>query len=708
MKNKLLIIGLIIVNIIPMSFSQNTNEKIKVQILYNAKSSGLRYRNGIMNVLKDKKYELTATAYVGNVEGEKLLEESMDTTKYDVILGPTESEVFSRVLERNNVKDSYVTVVSGTATAKIGNDPKGYFFRLNLDAKQRVEAMWNYLDKYWISTIAVFYENTEFGRNAERAFKELIPDKIDKGLYYSVSFDIEPLDEDLRDEIDKIINERPELVGLFCERDYVEKIYKNFKCINSTGMSYNPMFFSVIDIVKSAENLNDFYFPSLKKYEDFTLVNSVEYDEVYTLGQTTALVLNKAIENCGNNFSFHDESDYIHFRNQIVKLLSHNEPIDTTNINSGYLGLENQQFPQIYKIKNNIINVENNYKNLNWFQQFVHKVKLIGSIFKNYIILNIIIILFITYFLSKAEIRKSFPKKHIKIHKTLEFYIFMFFHVILILCLYIYLAEARHIKYTDTLMVILISLTPTAFLKTTIFETSQGKSIGLERIYKQFTDYLDDMIMNSRYTNIEALVNIIAYNNSENTMRRALTRVYKNNRSVERSTKLIQVLDESLGNEHDYLNRRRLAAKFLIRLFDRHQLKAEGFVPFSWDYDKPLNPLTLLRFMAKHCSENDDLMKKVEVQYNILLDNVKTKNEESCMEILSAHNKELSIIMAKKAEMLVMLRFIVIMDGFDTKALLKKEFLTQEIIDKVYKISNKKKQSFFTRAIKTKKENKNL
>jgi hypothetical protein len=681
----IVILALITCCFLQTTAGKNSGDTIRIGIIYNGNSTGNRYYEGILSVLdsaiiSDYNLEIKARPYIHSFEGEKILEEFINSDSADVILGPTESEVFSRVHERMAMNKNMISVISGTVTTDVGNSDKGYFFRLNLDAHQRVEEMWNYLNKYWFSTVAVIYENTEFGRNAEKAFKELIPEKIDKGLYYPIPFNTNP-PEKWREMIDKILEERPELVGMFCERDYVKEIYNDIKLINHSGVSYNPVFFSIIDIVKSAENIDNFYFPSLKYYDNRTKVSNVPNDEVFELGVITAKLLLTALSDFKENLQL-SITNREYFRDQLVKILKFNEPIEDNKSSSGFFGMKNQQSPYIYSIKNNEIFHVSIDENINWWEQFLHKINLVFSTYGNYIILNIFLIFIISLIISQSDIRRSFPRKHIKIYKSYVFYLFVLFHLFLVLALYIFLTEFRHIKHTDTLMVILISLTPSAFLKTTVFETSQGKSMGLERLYKQFTDYIDDKIMNSRYRNIEALVNTIAYNNSENTMKRALTRVYKNNRSKERASRLIHEMEKSFSNESDYLDRRRAAARLLMRQFDYQQLMAEGFVPFDWDYENPINPQVLLRFMAKHCSETKGLPEKVDQEYKQEMANLRKRNEEQSNEIISAHEKEMSIIMVEKALILVKLRLIVVMNGFNKDKLLKLGFLTKEILER--------------------------
>jgi hypothetical protein len=556
-------------------------------------------------------------------------------------------------------------VISGLATTDVGNDTQGFFFRLNLEATNRVFEMWSFMNKFWISKIAVIYEDSEFGRNAELAFKDLVRDTYTGNDYISIAFESP---KSPYAELDNLIEERPEVIGLFCDREDIQRLYRDILLQNKSGVPYYPYFFSLIDITSIGEGLNNFYFPSLQEYlEDgasdslLTMREKIP-DEVYILGEQTGKLLLGALRSKNGYIDLSTPAGRVKFRNRVVGFLRGDSKGD---LDMNFLKMKNLGPPYLYRINNGMLTRLKHQMDINWITMIRSKIRLVYAAHSYKLILNLLIILVLTVSVSTIEIRRSFPKQHVKIYLTPVYYYYLLAHLGLVLFLYIYLAETGRINYSDTLMTIIITITPSAFFKTTLFETRSGRSIGLEEIYKRIMASIDNQVMISRYKKLVGLENVIAYSNSENSMRSALLRVYRNNPSKVQSAKLIQKMEEDLNNEKDYMNRRRAAARLIMRQFDREQLKAEGFVPSYWDYENSVDPVILIRQAAKKCAEDES--KRTEVLQLLEEEKAKLKrrNEERYEEIMDVHEKELSITMSKEGELLVKLRLLLVLRGFN-------------------------------------------
>ena len=357
-----------------------------------------------------------------------------------------------------------------------------------------------------------------------------------------------------------------------------------------------------------------------------------------------------------------------------------------------FLKMKNLGPAYLYKLDNNLVYHIKSDKDIHWLTMIHEKVLIIYSVHNYKMILNLLLMLIITFSISSIEIRRSFPKKHVKIYLTRVFYSFYFAHLFLVMFLYIFLAHTGRINYSDTLMVIIISITPSAFFKTTFFETKSGRSFGLEGMYKRIIASIDEQIMISRYKKLVGLENVIAYSNSEDSMRRALLRVYRNNPSKIQASKLIQKMEEEITYEKDYMNRKRVAAKLIMRQFNREELKAEGFVPNNWNYDDSIDPVVLIRHASKYCAED------IERRQNVinLLDNelalLKERNPDRYKEIISFHTKELSIIMSKEGDLLVKLRLLMVLRGFNLEWLISHDIITDDRLEKIREMSERKKR----------------
>jgi hypothetical protein len=352
-----------------------------------------------------------------------------------------------------------------------------------------------------------------------------------------------------------------------------------------------------------------------------------------------------------------------------------------------FLKMRNLGPSHLYRLDKDLIYKINTGKDIGWLTMLKAKIELVYAIHNVKILINLIIMVFLALSISTIEIRRSFPKKHVKIYLTSVFYYFLLAHLALVLFLYIYLAETGRINYSDTLMVIIITVTPSAFFKTTIFETRSGRSFGLENIYKRIMASIDAKIMKSRYDKLVGLENVIAYSNSQDSMKDALYRMYRNNPSKATAGKLIQKMEEELANENDYMNRKRAAARLIMRQFDREQLMAEGFVPPYWDFNDSIDPLILLRHTAKFCAEDKARMDKVEELLKADKEDLKESKPEKYKEMIDVHKKELMITMSHEGELLVKLRFLMVLRNFNLNWFIEQDLLTKEKLDEIRKLS---------------------
>ena len=99
------------------------------------------------------------------------LQNSLRSGHVDVLLGPTESDLFIRAIEEEpTLSEKAIPIVSPLVTA--GADKKSeWLFRTNVSVSERAQVMFDFLRKYWIRSIAVLYANTAFGRQAEENFR---------------------------------------------------------------------------------------------------------------------------------------------------------------------------------------------------------------------------------------------------------------------------------------------------------------------------------------------------------------------------------------------------------------------------------------------------------------------------------------------------------------------------------------------------------
>ncbi len=228
---------------------EDASGKIHIGVVCINSVTGKRHLAGINEALDNHKWgkenvRLTEFGYSNSRQGRDTLlglirsdqdamaEGGVAADPVDVIIGPTESDVFVRVLnDSKELAGSPVPVVSGLITADVGNEPDGWFFRTNVDVSRRVNAIYDFLNKYWIQSISVVHADTEFGRRAAAAFQEEVQTQRYEALSYTD-------DKQLRIQLRKVLDARPEAVGFFGERSQIEHVYRKLRRMNDGLADY--------------------------------------------------------------------------------------------------------------------------------------------------------------------------------------------------------------------------------------------------------------------------------------------------------------------------------------------------------------------------------------------------------------------------------------------------------------------------------------
>ncbi|NIM16015.1 MAG: ABC transporter substrate-binding protein [Candidatus Aminicenantes bacterium] len=676
-----------------MILSQDTpavsNHKIRIAVLCINTTTGKNHWSGIDEAFKaspfSKYIDHKPYYYSKSIDGFEQLKRIIDNKEADIILGPTESDIYVRAVDiEEELSEKKIPVISGLVTAKVGNQSDGWFFRTNVDVNRRVQIVFDFLNKYWIGKVAVIYADTEFGRRAERTLKGELKILGQEERLLSLLYDDPP---NPRKQLASIFKNRPEAVGLFCEREDIEIIYEQFKTMNSSITPYNPIFFTILDIRRLADKVDDFYFVSLAgedKEDKKRRENKNPKDvEVKALGFDLALLVLKVLDDMNHkNDVFHqpfDENKRDEFRKQLVIHMMHHLHLSGSKTGMMFNDLENVTKPGIFHLENGIAKSKPIPEYVGLLEKILYRIKLIFSVYGVLVIAFIILaILVIALSISRMEIKRVFPNKHIKIFKTKALYLYIITHIFVVMLLYVFLCESGRIRYDDLLMAVIISLTPTALMKTTFFETKYGRTLGLEEFYKSWMEGIELKIMEERYDRLQALINVIAYRNSLDSIRNSLRQIFRQHPSPAQRAKLIQKMEEEIEREPEYLNKRRVGARFLIRRFDRAQLKAEGFVPHDWDYDKSHDPKIIVRIVSKYCSKDPDKIKKIEDILNNELEELKKRNPDRHAEMVDFMAKEKKETVAVEGILNVIVRNLFVLKGFDTEWLIKEGFLPQE------------------------------
>ncbi|MFQ5674774.1 MAG: ABC transporter substrate-binding protein [bacterium] len=241
--------------------------RVQVLVLYINNETGLRHLEGVQAAVTDRKAEkavnIRAESYENEDDGVAKLLRALAEKKIDIVLGPTESSVFVRALSQSKKPDSNpIPVISSLVTADEKQDEKSWFFRTNVDVTKRAQAIFNVLNKRWIKSAAILYEESEFGRRAEEAFRVRVEKKWPTINYIRLPF--KDVDGALK-AVDEVLDKRPESVGIFAEREHILKIFELLPAQDDGSKRYEPFLFTVLDLRLIKDRVDDIYFVSVTK-----------------------------------------------------------------------------------------------------------------------------------------------------------------------------------------------------------------------------------------------------------------------------------------------------------------------------------------------------------------------------------------------------------------------------------------------------------
>ena len=169
------------------------------------------------------------------------------------MLGPTESGVF--VEARSRALRYEIPVISMSVTADVDQNGNSWFFRTNVGISTRVNAIYEVLERRWIKSVAVLYEDTEFGQSAEREFRQLMEGRQADIRYLPLAFSNTRQQDEM---VEQARSARVEAIGIFAERELIVPVVRRLEAI-----AYSPVLFTPLDVSLLRNELPDIYHVSL-------------------------------------------------------------------------------------------------------------------------------------------------------------------------------------------------------------------------------------------------------------------------------------------------------------------------------------------------------------------------------------------------------------------------------------------------------------
>ncbi len=654
----------------------HAGEKVRIGVLYK-KDVAASYLKGIKDALDDAamgdSVDIEEYLYRDEKDGlRKLTKWIRDKEGVDIVIGPTDSSTFSKALElRDDLETHEVPVISPLVTATGENQPDGWFFRMNIDVGRRVNRIYDYLNKYMIRSIAVLYADTAFGRKAEAAFRENL-NETQEHSYQALQF--ESLAK-IRPALAQILKSRPEALGVFGSNTDIRGIHEELRSMNSWGTPYKPLLFTIMDARGTGvEGIH--FVSSLESYRtDPAAAGGEEQvagadgtggaeDEFEALAyDTTAFVLSKIKE--AKRRSRGDFNPKV-FRREFAALLRN--PADEPGRKTGMVFdmYENTAKPKIFRLgKEQPVKVTTDDV-VSWRDKVNKKWELLKGRYGWWPAFNILLLIVVVGLVSLSDLRRWYsgngPESSHR--RTCAYYFaFVSIHVLLVLGIYLYLAETGKVRYDSILTALIIAIAPTAFIRTTLFVTPGGREIGLVQLYDRFLLWFNDKVMVTKFLSEEKYVNIIAYHNSLADLKGELELLYQSAKSMDQRFRLQTALQEELQEVELHIEKRKVCARRLLRRLGWEQLKQRRFVPPQFA-ENPVDPRAIIRTCVNHCYENNKRNEVVTLLEN-RLEEMARSDPELHEELVEELKKELKEAKSARGKTFVRIRFLMVQLGFD-------------------------------------------
>ncbi len=438
--------------------------------------------------------------------------------------------------------------------------------------------------------------------------------------------------------------------------------------MNREGTPYKPLFFTILDIRTSNDApIEDIYFVSVTHKDS-------EFSEVKALGYDTALLTLNILADLGET-----RFKPVLFRRKLVSFLYQSGPLAGSKTALSFTAFQNTSPVNVFRSEDGEIIDLDRTTTASWFTKLRRKWDLIVQSYGAWPYISIAVLFLMAFSLTYMDTYRGYAGSDVNVLTSPFFWLFLAGHFSASTLLYFTLAETGEagVRYDGIVAVLVIGLTPTALLRSTFFETPQGKQLGLERLYNRALLKVDEALMKSHYDNLNARINVIAYYNSEDSMREALHGRYGYHSNAAESGKLIRELEEAARNEN-YFNRRRLYARRLLRLLGWEKLKSEDWIPPTWD-KVPIDPARIVRIAARQAAQDDGKTGAINDGFRQAMADLKKRNKERHEEVRRVYEAELEHSVAIEGDLSVKIRFLFLLKGFDLDAFQKEyALLTDE------------------------------
>lgn len=596
--------------------------------------------------------------------------QNKDKEAVHVVFGPTDSGVMlDAVRNQDYFSNARLPVISSIVAAKIELNKDSWLFSTNLNQSARIARIRVFLRREGIDTIGVLYQDSEYGRQAEKILHASISSTLtgskQAGDYQAVRFNTQ---EELSLGIDQLISKRPAAIGIFASRDWIRRFLKAFRFQNHSINPYSPLLFTTIDVRSLQDEQLRFVSVdtgSEKEHE----VKALAYD-------TTSLALELIDTAVATRPNLRDQ--WADSFNNAFQGLMKGSSLKGEKTGSYFDTGSNLLEPSVMIFDRN--------KRLTTLtpegRVFEGARKYVENLYRRYgyvPVLNLVVIAVLVWWLSRHDLARWNEEKDISDDVKKETNKLIAFNVTVALIVYVSLVITEAFSWGDISAAFVIGVGYPALLKSTFGKTQLGRTVGLSEYYDYYLYRIYDRIMETKYRDRRETVDVIAFTNSIPKLEEELLNIYRFN-SPRRRKDLTGKLEEELAVAKGLIEKRLVYAKKIRRYLEWDELRKKGLVPNVNSEEMLISPIRMLDVGVEYLwmsgkNSSGDLKKDVD-EY---LKELKTSSAERAEEVKNEMDEWISQTIGERGRIRCYLRVLYMRDQYDIGKITKDgEYLPKE------------------------------
>ncbi len=597
---------------------------IRIGALYLDVPAHRKMRMGLNEALEDSIHEsgvkacIVDLSYTSPGKGVVRLREALRNQHIDIVIGPTDSDLFARAFEEKEEFSNFeVPIISPLATADMDLDGSDWFFRTNVGVTKRSHMIYDFLRKHWIRSFAILHADTEFGRRGEEAFrKEVIREFGDSDAYFAYKYD--PM-LDLRDSLSEILSNRPEALGIFAERHQISAILNEIDNMEKKDSDYEPLIFTNLDARQIKDEVDHIYSVSATKPMPESEAGKGLYDDVRGLAYDTMYFV---LHQCSELNAIDAKNRAVfrrNFRDYFETLMDGGVEKRGPKTEMKFSELANSSPLIVYEIEGGHWKLHEMKSDMSFLHKFWFKFDLLFKRFGTAtMVINFTLIFLVAACMTVLDLSRWYDGSWQDALRSKGYILLLSLQLFVSIILFIYLALAQNLPCNNFLITMALASSPSIILRSNLVQSTKGTTwVGLIQLYDMLLQKINDRLMVERYSNLHVLVNVIAQRNYEDDLKKELHGLFSNYRTSEQQARNERELKRQLEACEESLERRKVYAAMLLKRLGWETLQDRGLIPNHLNKDEDIvGPDKRIRecvnFLIQDPARNTLLVKAIE------------------------------------------------------------------------------------------------